>query len=358
MARVKSTGLKRSKLRQQGTAQTGPLPPAPQDRAELRRRLVVAQTKVGKAKREKAGFFPVLLARLELLIAKSNLFRPVRAFQLYSMRHGPLMAAGSGYTMFFSVASMLVAGFSIFGLVANGNRELQNIVVQAIDRSTPGLINTGSGGLVRPEDIFSSGGGFSWALVISLVALLFTSLGWIGGLREGIRGVFGAGPPLANPVLVKLKDILTLLVLGVVLVLTSVVSFGAATALSWVSSLLSLQAAWAGPLVNGASALFTLVLDLAVALALFRVVADVEMPRASLWQAALITAIGSTILRSASSLLLANVAGRVSFLAPFSVILGLFVWFYLLSQVYLLSAAWGAIGQADAEQNSAKTPRS
>lgn len=326
------------------------LVPVPTDRKESERRLILKRIELGKAKRKGQGAVGLGQARMEYLLAKLNLFRPMRAFQTYSMRHGPLLAAGSAYNMFFSVAAMLVAGFSILGLVASDNKGLQNAVVNAVAQSTPGLIDTGSGGLAKPEVLFGSESSFGWALVISLIALLLTSLGWIGGLREGVRGVFDLGPLTVNPVLLKLKDAATLLLLGVVLVVTSVISVGVVTALDGVLASLSWDAEVVRPITYVASLVVLLLLDLAVCLVLFRSVSAVDMPRNVLWQTALIAAVGSTVLRALSSLLLANVAGRNPLLAPFSVILGLFVWFYLLSQVYLIAAGWGAVGKADAEQ--------
>lgn len=327
--------------------------PVPTDRKELERRLIIKRVQLGKAKRKAPGAVNLLQANIEYLLARLNLVRPMRAFQAYSLRHGPLLAAGSAYNMFFSVAAMLVAGFSVLGLVAKGNSELQNIVVQAVNKSTPGLIDMGDrrGGLATPEMLFNAGGGFGWALVISLAALLLTSLGWIGGLREGIRGIFDAEALEANPVLLKLKDAATLLLLGVVLVVSSVISFGVVTALDSVMAALALPGS-IRPVTFIVSPLILLLLDLTVCLILFRSVSAIQMPRGVLWQTALIAAVGSTVLRALSSLLLANVAGRNPLLAPFSVILGLFVWFYLLSQVYLIAAGWGAVGKADAEQKN------
>ena len=89
-----------------------------------------------------------------------------------------------------------------------------------------------------------------------------------------------------------------------------------------------------------------LLLDMAVAVVLFRVASGISMPGAVRFQSALIAGVGSTVLRLFSSLLLAG-AGRNPLLASYAVILGLFVWFYLLSQVYFFATAWGAVGTAD-----------
>ena len=293
----------------------------------------------------------MLLATFQYLLAKLNTFRPMRAFQLYTSRHGPLMAAGIAYNMFFAIAAMLVVGFSIAGLVIAGNTELQRLIVRAVDSTTPGLIDTdGDGpgtGFATPEELFDLEAGLSLTLLISTVVMLFTSLRWIGGVREGMRGIFDLPAVQVNPVLIKLKDLGILLILAVALVVTTTVGFVANTVLDLVLQWLGLDSA-AKPLTQVAGTVVMLLLDTLVAIILFRTASAVDMPRVVLLQSALIAGVGSTVLRTFSTLLLGGV-DRNPLLAPFAVIIGLFVWFFLLSQVYLLATAWGAIGAADAQ---------
>jgi membrane protein len=48
-------------------------------------------------------------------------------------------------------------------------------------------------------------------------------------------------------------------------------------------------------------------------------------------------------------------AGRNPILAPFAIIIGLLIWFNFVSQVYLVSAGWAAVREADLK--SGETPR-
>jgi membrane protein len=52
------------------------------------------------------------------------------------------------------------------------------------------------------------------------------------------------------------------------------------------------------------------------------------------------------VLQVFSTELLAG-AGRNPLLAPFAIIIGLLIWFNLVSQVYLIAAAWAAIREGD-----------
>lgn len=44
---------------------------------------------------------------VQWLLARLNAFLPIRAFQHYSLQHGPLLSAGIGFRMFFTVTSLL-----------------------------------------------------------------------------------------------------------------------------------------------------------------------------------------------------------------------------------------------------------
>ncbi|AIY03494.1 hypothetical protein ART_3895 [Arthrobacter sp. PAMC 25486] len=275
---------------------------------------------------------------------------PLRVWNLYTRRRGPLLAAGNAYLMFFSVGAMLVAGFSIFGMIAADNEVLRDAVVDLVAESTPGLINTGDGGLATPEQLLGTGG-FGLTLFVSLAALLVTAMGWINGLREGIRSLLGLARDRTNPVLSKVRDGVTLLVLAVALVLTSVLGLLSTAAMGHLGEVLG----W-GSFLTGATAQFgsialMFILDVAVAMIMFSIASRVRMRRRVLILAALFSGAGATVLRFFSAMLL-NGGTSNKLLAPFAVILGLFVWFFLLSQVYLMSAAIAAVLAADRPRRS------
>lgn len=325
---------------------TGPGAPHPLERQKLRVAERDKRRGPGRSQRRESGA-KALVAGTPYLLARLNALLPVRVWKLYSMRHGPLMAAGSAYNMFFSVAAMLVVGFSVFALIASGSPGLRDAIISVVNDSTPGLIDTGSGGLVTPEQLFSPSA-FGITLVVSTVVMILTSLGWIAGLRGGMRAVFGLPPLEGNPVLIRLGDIGTLLILGIALVITSAAAAAANTALDLIVDLLHLERRVGIPLAKITGILVMLFLDTVVAGVLFRVAARLPMSRPVMLQAALIAAVASTVLRYFASYLLGS-AGRNPLLAPFAVILGLFIWFYFLNQAYLIAAAWGAVRTVDAE---------
>jgi membrane protein len=79
---------------------------------------------------------------------------------------------------------------------------------------------------------------------------------------------------------------------------------------------------------------------------MFRLAAGLKLSRRALLEGTILAAFGTTVLQVFSTELLAG-AGRNPILAPFAIIIGLLIWFNLVSQVYLVSAGWAAIREAD-----------
>lgn len=324
--------------------------PRPAELAHLKRKVIDARRDLGKARRR--GLTGLALAEpvITYLLARIFVIRGVRVFHLYVVRRGPLMAAGIAYRLFFSMASLLLAGFSILGLVVAGNAPLQNLIVEAVNAAAPGILimEPDGPGLATPEALFNVNDGLTLTLIVSTVITLITALGWIAGVRQAMRGIYDLPPLLVHPVILRIKDLGTLLVLGAAMILTTAIGLVANTLLDVVFD-------WLGfgdtvrPLTQLAGIALMLVVDFAVAIILFRRASGIEQSHRLLIQSSLITAVGSTVLRTFSTLLLGSVGQGNPLLAPFTVVVGLFVWFFLLSQVYLLAAAWGAIGAADAE---------
>lgn len=328
-------------------------PPSPLDRKAL---AAWADTKHGAFRESLIGGTLVrrVAAGSQWLNAWAGQLFPMRVWNLYTRRRGPLLAAGNAYLMFFSVGAMLVAGFAIFGMVAADNKVLRDAVINMVADSTPGLIDTGHGGLAKPEQLLGTSG-FGLTLVISLLALLVTAMGWINGLREGIRSMLGLARDRTNPLVSKLRDGGTLLVLAVALVLTSALGVVSTAAVGNISEWLGWDSFLTGFAAQTGSVVLMFLLDVAVAVIMFSIAARVHMPRRVLLLAAAFSGAGATVLRFFSALLLNGITNN-ALLAPFAVILGLFVWFFLLSQVYLIAAALAGVRAADLRPHPAPRP--
>jgi membrane protein len=270
----------------------------------------------------------------------------MRAFRHYTLQHGPLMSAGIGFNMFFSITGLLTTGFSIAGLVLRGQPALLDTIISSVAQSAPGLLKLNGGeGLVDPKDLLNPEG-LGWTALVGAVVTVITSLGWIAGLRDGLRGVMQLPPLVINPILVKLRDAGTLLLLGTALVISAGASLIFGTAAGWVSDFLRLDDALAGPLTTSIKIAVPLVLSWVTALIMFRLAGGLKLSRRALLEGTILAALGTTVLQVFSTELLAG-ASRNPLLAPFAIIIGLLIWFNLVSQVYLVSAGWTAVREAD-----------
>lgn len=327
------------------TKQAAADPPLPTELARLKLEVIRKRVDWGKARRSGGGLAG-LLAMVQWLLARLNAFRPMRAFQHYNLQHGPLMSAGIGFNMFFSITGLLATGFSIAGLLLRGQPALLDKVVGSVATSAPGLLKVdGREGLVDPQELLNPSG-LGWTAVIAAIVTVVTSLGWIAGLRDGLRGVLRIGPLKINPLLLKLHDVGTLLLLGVALVISAGASLVFGTAAGWVAEQLKLDPVVAGPLTTSIKIGVPLVLGWVTALIMFRLAGGLKLQRRALLEGTILAAVGTSVLQIFSAELLAS-AGRNPLLAPFAIIIGLLIWFNLVSQVYLVSAAWSAVREED-----------
>ncbi|HYH77721.1 MAG TPA: YihY/virulence factor BrkB family protein [Arthrobacter sp.] len=307
----------------------------------------------GKARRSDAGPLASLIAMFQWLLARLNAFRPMRAWQHYNLQHGPLMSAGIGFNMFFSITGLLTTGFSVAGLVLRGQPALLDTIISSVAQSAPGLLKVNGGeGLVDPQELLNPDG-LGWTAVIAAAVTVFTSLRWIAGIRDGLRGVLELPPLKVNPVLLKLRDAGTLLLLGIALVISAGASLVFGTAAGWVSDFLQLDDAVAVPLATSIKIGVPLILSWVTALIMFRLGGSLKLSRRVLLEGTILAAFGTTILQVFSTELLAG-AGRNPILAPFAIIIGLLIWFNLVSQVYLVSAGWAAIREEDLRNTPAE----
>src|SRR5215217_1826697 len=141
--------------------------PLPTEQARLKLAVIQKRMEWGKARRAGGGPFAAPMAMLQWLLARLNVFRPMRAFRHYNLQHGPLMSAGIGFNMFFSVTGLLATGFSVAGLVLRGQPALLDTIISSVASSAPGLLKVNGGeGLVDPQDLLNPDG-LGWTAVIA-----------------------------------------------------------------------------------------------------------------------------------------------------------------------------------------------
>lgn len=313
-----------------------------------------------------------MITRVMRLVRRVMRTRPYRANERLGQSRGGILSAGIAFYGVFSIFPLLVLGFTVLGLVVGGNQALQAEIITYIDRTVPGVVGelaedgeTVVDGIVAQETLLAfvtSGTALGLSAVVGLVALLFTGLGWIAALREGIRGVFRMPTLQLDPVRAKLFDLAVLVTLGALIV---VISLAGVTATSVTDQLLDAIGLGRSPVADAAAlaGVFVGVLALNTVLfaVLYRVLAHTSAPYRTVLGGALVAAAGVALLQQLAGYVLRNVGGDLGFLDAFVPILTLFVWLNLTARVMLYGAAWVAVGprapvEADTVEATAAEP--
>jgi membrane protein len=289
-----------------------------------------------------------LVRRVQAIVGRIQKLKPVRVFNHYSARRGPILAAGLSYQAIFSVFAALWAVFSVAGLVIGANIGLRDGLFDVISTSIPGLLNRGDGGAIDIDDLLASSV-LGWTGAIALIAALITAIAWLAAARDAVRDIADlAGPPI-NFLLLRLRDLGLALAFGVALIVSAALSFGSTVALTWVLDGLGVDEDSIAAVVatRAVGLLLAFGLDVVVLTALYRVLAGVPIPARPLWQGALLGAFALGVLKALAGSLL-TLTSTNPLLASFAVIVGLLIWFNLVCQVILLGAAWVVVSALDA----------
>lgn len=273
----------------------------------------------------------------------------VRMQEHFSEAKGGQQAGGVTYFGFLSVFPVLALAFFAVGYVANVFPEAQDALLEAIDEVLPGLVGN------RPnevplDDIQSAAGAVG---LIGLAGVLYAGLGWLSSLQTALIALFEMPERLQPSFIVgKLRDLLTLVVLGVVLLLSVAVS-GVLTRMSeqileWTHLDSSL-----GYLVAVLALAVGLVASALLFFLMFRLLARPPVPAAALWAGAWLGAIGFEALKQLSGLLLVGTRGQPAFQA-FGIALILLVWINYFSRVTLYAAAWAYTSPAARAERDAR----
>ncbi len=213
---------------------------------------------------------------MALFMARLNTVRPMRAFQHYTRQHGPLLSAGIGFNMFFSVTGLLTTGFAVAGIVPGRQPGPAECCDQQRGSGRPGAPQVNGGeGLVDPQSLLNPSG-LGWTALIAAVITVFVSLGWIASIREGAPGCHECRPWYATRVVQKLIDAGTLLLLGVILVISAGVSLVFGTAADWLIGCSGWSEAITGSIAATVKIVVPLLLNCATAAVLFRIAGGLE----------------------------------------------------------------------------------
>ena len=274
--------------------------------------------------------------------------------QHYSNLKGSYRAAAVTYYAFLSFFPILAIAFFVVGSVASVFPDAQDNLVTALESVLPGLIGDGPDqiSLDAVQQAARTVG------VIGLAVLVYSGLGWTSCMRDALNQVFEQ-PTTLRPgfVVGKVRDLLTLAVIGVIMIVSVAISGLVAGFSRELLDLLGLDQGLAPEL-----ALLVVVLggaaDLLLFYAIFTLLVRPRLPKRSLWAGALLGAIGAELLKWLSSFLIGLTKDQPAFQA-FGIALILLVWINYFSRIVMYAASWAytsAPARLAREQEQEQTP--
>lgn len=259
-----------------------------------------------------------------------------RAWERYGQARGNLLAGGVTYFSFFSIFPAIALAFTIFGIVLRGNEQLFEEIVSYVDNLLPGFVDDGDGegllSLTVPSDAALSLTG-----LIAVAGLIWAGLGWLGALRDGIRAIAGAPADAGNTLVLKARDLGSLVFLGLAVALSGVVTGFAGTAAGTVGGWVGLGG---GGVVKVASVLVGVVLDTLILWVMLGLLSGLKVPWRLWRQGALLGGVGLTLLKLAGTSALGAMNNPL--FASIALVVGLLVWLNFIARIVLIAAAWGA----------------
>jgi membrane protein len=287
-----------------------------------------------------------LKARIAARIAAVRRRRPfvdhlVRMQEHYGAVKAGQQAGAVTYFAFLSFFPIMALSFFVIGYVAEVYPAAQANLVDAIKQVLPGLLGPRDD-QISIADVQSAAGTVG---LIGLAGVLYSGLGWLSAMRDALIVVFEL-PAKEQPnfVLGKLRDLITLALVGVVLIvsvaLTGLVSGFSDDLLDWLG--LGSELGW---LVKVVTIVLGLAANMVLFFAMFKLLAGPHAPARSLWSGALLGAVGFEVLKQASQYLLGATKDQPAFQA-FGIALILLVWINYFSRVVLYAAAFAHTSRA------------
>lgn len=302
-----------------------------------------AHLAAAEASHEPSGLEPGrgLVARVKAVIERVQRTRPMRANARFGRAGGGVLTGGIAYAALFSVFAGLTLGWTVFMAVLGGDADLRAAVLDAIDASLPGLVDTGTGtGVIAPSDLRLSAG-LSIAGAISVVVLILSATTAMAALRTGVRAMFDEPPTAGNAVLAKVRALAGFVGVAVAVLVSAVLTTGATAAADWALRVAGWGTA-AGWGVRIAGLVVSFLVDAGIFVLVVRVLADLSPPWRDLLSGAGIAALGIGVVRFLGTSVVAGAASRNPLLASFAVVVTLLIWVNLIARIVLLAAAWVA----------------
>lgn len=263
----------------------------------------------------------------------------VRANEAFTERYGKHYAAAITYFSVLSVIPILMVAFAIFGFIVNGNHVLIQEIRSSIRDSVPAGLDDVVSSILDVS--IQSGGGLG---VVGLLLALYSGIGWMSNLRDALTAQWNQPKPKLPIVSKTLKDLVSLVGLGIALVVSFALTAVGGTVGEKLLDLAGLGGeGWAHVLLRIVTIVLTLLADLLVFL---WVIAGLPRERV-VWRGAVkgaaLAAVGFVVLQQLATFYLGGLSDKPAF-AVFGPVLGLLIFANFVSRMLLFVTAWTATG--------------
>jgi membrane protein len=246
---------------------------------------------------------------------------------------------------FLSFFPLVALALSVAGYVAHYDHSAQKSITDAIAGYFPGLI----GSKPNQINIATISAHRTATGVVGLIGLLLGGLGWIDSLRQTLRDAWHQPQLQANFFLVKARDVLVLVFVGLAALLSLSLTALATAAASNVVRHTPLPE-------GGATKTLLQVLALVIAVGgnallfavLFTRLPDTRGQGRQIATGVLFGAIGLEILKTAGVYYISRTTGNALY-ASFAVVIGLLVWVNLIARLFIYAAVWAVTGPYDSD---------
>ncbi|MBO3745198.1 YihY/virulence factor BrkB family protein [Streptosporangiaceae bacterium NEAU-GS5] len=253
--------------------------------------------------------------------------------QRYQIQRGDRQAGTFTYFAFLSFFPLIALAFALFGYVVTFRPDALTELKTAIESQLPGLADK--------IDLDQIAEARQNAGIIGLLGLLYAGLGAVDALRVSLQEMWMTAPPRLSWILVKLRDLVALILLGITLFASALISGFAVQATDTIVGWLGVSQ---GPLTSVSVAVAGLLAGLLADVVLFLIIlgwlAKPEMRFRLILRGALVGAIGFGVLKQFATLLLAHSTNPLY--GAFTVTVGLLLWINLSGRLILYTAAWVA----------------
>jgi membrane protein len=252
---------------------------------------------------------------------------PLAVIYKFADDQGTYLTALITYYGFLSLFPLLLLLVTILGFLLQHDADLQARVVDSTLAQLP-IIGSQLGRDVRPLE------GSGLGLAAGIVGTLYGCLGAAGALQNAFNEVWAVPRnERPNPLALRLRGLLLLLVLGAGALVTTALS-----ALTTSAGALGATVGTAVAVAITAAALGTLA-NFALFMLAFRVLTVHDVHTRELRTGALVAAIGWQLLQLLGTYLVTRLlTGAPAAYGTFGLVLGLIAWIYLLSLVIVLAA--------------------